>query len=399
MKPGADIRSLQKIPAIIRGDNVYTLSLEPFTSVHLHSVHPGGFESGNIDNVHLFSIIAAFVLLIVTFNFANLATAQAVNRIKTIGTHKLLGASRRRLFRQLIGETLLLSLIAFLLAAVTARLLLPAFNQLAGKTISTDIFNDLHRMLALLAGSIFAGIAAGIYPALLLSGYPALTALRESFRPGKSSFVLRRSMVVAQFTLTFILILGTLVIVRQLNYMRSADPGFTPSQLLVLDMRGDERAAVFKQNIKRLPAVISATFSSFSSDIPGADVDAIIPLKLEEAGGQMIDVRWAGCSVDFDYFRTFDIRMAAGRAFSRSLPTDTMQAVIVNETAAHSLGYATVANAIGHRCIRGSLRARVIGVVNDFHTRSFREPIAPLVLWLQPEDHDAYLSIRLSPDA
>jgi putative ABC transport system permease protein len=394
MRPGADLRSLQKIPTIIRGGNVYSLSLEPFTSVHLHSGRPGGFESGNIDNVRLFSFVAAFILLIVTFNFANLATAQAVDRIRTIGTHKLLGASRRRLFQQLMGETLLLSLLAFLLAAVTARLLLPVFNQLAGKTVSIGIFLQLHRMIILFTGSIFAGIAAGIYPALFLSGYPALAALRESFQPGKSSLVLRRSMVIAQFTLAFILILGTLVINRQLHYMRNADPGFTPSQLLVIDTRTNPGGYVFKQNIARLPAVFSA---SFSSDIPGSDVNATIPLTLEQAGGRMIDIHWAGCSVDFDYFRTFDIQMAAGRAFSRNLSTDTLQAVIVNETAAHSLGYAEAANIIGRRCIRNGLTARVIGVVKDFHTRSFREPIAPLILWLQPQDHDEYLSIRLSP--
>lgn len=394
IKPGADLRPLQKIPAIIRGDNIYTLSLEPFTSVHLHSARPGGFESGNIDSVRLFSFIAVFILLIVTFNFANLATAQAVDRIRIIGTHKLLGASRRRLFGQLIGETLLLSLLAFLLAVVMARLLLPVFNQIAGKTISIGPYYDLHRMITLLAGSIFAGIAAGIYPALFLSGYPALTALRGSFRPGKVSFVLRRSMVIAQFSLAFILILGTLVIERQLHYMRSADPGFTASQLLVIDTRTDEGATVFKQNITRLPAVLSA---SFSSDIPGADVNAATPVTLREAGGRMIDARWAGCSVDFDYFSTFDIRLAAGRTFSRSMSTDTMQAVIVNETAAHSLGYTAAADIIGRRCVRNGLPARVIGVVRDFHTRSFREPIAPLILWLQPQDHDEYLSIRLSP--
>jgi putative ABC transport system permease protein len=393
MKPGADLRPLQKIPAITRDDNVYTLYLEPFTSVHLHSSRPGGFESGNIENVRLFSCIAIFILLIVTFNFANLATAQTVARIRTIGTHKLLGASRRRLFEQLMGETLLLSLLAFLLASVTARLLLPVFNQLAGKTISIGPFYDLQRMITLLAGSIFAGITAGIYPALFLSRYPALTALRGSFQPGRLSFILRRSMVIAQFTLAFILILGTLVIDRQLHYMRNADPGFTPSQLMVIDTRTDEGATVFKQNITRLPAVLS---TAFSSDIPGAEVNAIIPLKLQEAGGRMIDTRWAGCSVDFDYFTTFDIRMSAGRAFSRSLSTDTMQAVIVNETAAHSLGYASAADVIGQRCIRNGLAARIIGVVKDFHTRSFREPIAPLILWLQPQDHDEYLSIRLS---
>ncbi|HEX9503487.1 MAG TPA: ABC transporter permease [Patescibacteria group bacterium] len=393
MKSGSDLRPLQKIPAIIRGDNTYTLSLEPLTSVHLHSGRPGGFESGNIDNLRLFSFIAVFILLIVTFNFANLATAQAVDRIRTIGTYKLLGASRRRLFGQLMGETLLLSLLAFLLASVTARLLLPVFNQLAGKAVSIGPFYDLHQLILLFAGSIFAGIAAGIYPALFLSRYPALTALRGSFQPGKSSFVLRRSMVIAQFTLAFILILGTLVIYRQLHYMRNADPGFTTSQVLVIDTRTDERATVFKQNIARLPAVLSA---AFSSDIPGTEVNAIIPLKLEETGGRMIDIRWAGCSVDFNYFRTIDILMAAGRPFSRSLSTDTMQAVMVNETAAHSIGYAKASDIVGRRCIRNGLSARVIGVVRDFHTRSFREPIAPLVLWLQPQDHDEYLSIRLS---
>src|SRR5258708_30374815 len=141
-------------------------------------------------------------------------------------------------------------------------------------------------------------------------------------------------MVIAQFTLTFILILGTLVIYRQLHYMRNADPGFTTSQVLVIDTRTDERATVFKQNIARLPAVLSA---AFSSDIPGTEVNAIIPLKLEETGGRMIDIRWAGCSVDFDYFRTIDILMAAGRPFPRNVPPAAKQPDLHNATAAHSI--------------------------------------------------------------
>src|SRR5258708_40038688 len=148
-------------------------------------------------------------------------------------------------------------------------------------------------------------------------------------------------------------------------------------------MGTEERAAFFKQNIARLPAVPSA---AFSSDIPGNEVNAIITLKLEETGGRMIDIRWAGCSVDFNYFRSIDILMAAGRPFSRSLSTDPMQAVMVNETAAHSIGYAKASDIVGRRCIRNGLSARVIGVLRDFHTRSFREPIPPLVLWLQPQD-------------
>jgi putative ABC transport system permease protein len=393
MKPGADLRPLQSIPEIKHGDNQYAMSLEPLTSVHLHSDRPGGFESGNINNVRTLSCIAVFILLIVTFNFINLSTVQAISRIRTTGIHQLLGASRARLIKQIMGEALLLSLLAFLLALLTARILFPVFNQLAGKTIVAGLFHDLHRIIWLLAGSIFLGVAAGIYPALSLSGYSPVEALKESFKPGSASSLLRRSMVAAQFMLAFVLILGTLVIYRQLHYMRSADLGFTHSQLLVIDTRTDPAGHAFRERIAHQPAVISA---SFSSDIPGADAGIPVPLTMEEAGGRLINTRWEACSVDFDYFRTFDIRMAAGRSFLRSLATDTLQSVIVNETAARSLGYPSAAAILGRRCIRNGSPARVIGVVNDFHTRSLREPITPLILWLQPQDHDEYLSIRLS---
>jgi putative ABC transport system permease protein len=400
MKPGADLRRLHDIPAIKRDDNQYALSLEPLTSVHLHSDRPGGFESGNIDNVRLLSCIAVFILLIVTFNFVSLSTVQAISRVRTIGIHQLLGASRARLIKQIMGEALLLSLLALLLALLTARMLFPVFNQLTGKIISTGLFHDLHRIIWLLAGSIIVGIAAGLYPALSLSAFSPVEALKESFKPGSTSSLLRRSMVAAQFMLAFILILGTLVIYRQLHYMRNSDLGFTPSQLLVIDTRTDPAGHTFRETIAHLPAVISA---SFSSDIPGANAGLPLPLTLEEADGRMINTRWTGCSVDFDYFSTFDIRMAAGRPFLRSLATDTLQSVIVNETAARSLGYPSAVAIIGRRCIRNGSPAsvngspaRVIGVVKDFHTRSLREPITPLILWIQPQDHDEYLSIRLS---
>lgn len=393
MKPGADIRPLYKIPPIQRNNEEYSLSLEPLTSVHLHSDRPGGFESGNIDNVHLFSCIAFFILLIITFNFVNLATAQAMDRIRTIGTHKLLGATRVRLIKQLMGETQLLSLLAFLLALLIAGILLPFFDQLAGRRIGTGLLQVPRRIMALFACSIFVGIAAGTYPALFLSGYSAIAALKGPAKPGKNSFLLRRSMVVAQFILAFILILGTLVIYRQLHYMRDTDLGFTPSQLLVIDTRTDPAAAAFRKDLTRMPAVIS---SSFSSDIPGGDAASDLALTLEGPSGQMIGTRWAGCSVDLAYFKTFDIQMAAGRTFSRDLATDSMQAVIVNQTAAHSLGYGSAADIIGRRCIRNGLPARIIGVVKDFHTRPLREPIAPLIFWMQSQDHDEYLSIRLS---
>jgi putative ABC transport system permease protein len=393
IRPRADLRPLQTIPAFKRGDNQYTLSLEPLTGIHLHSDRPGGFESGNIDNVYLFSCIAVFILLIVTVNFVNLSTAQAMDRIRTIGTHKLLGASRTRLIAQLMGETLLLSLLAFLLALFATSILLPFFNQLAGKTIGIGLLHDPFRIVLLLTGSICVGIAAGIYPAIFLSGYSPVTALKGSFQPGKYSLLLRRSMVAAQFMLAFILILGTFAIDRQLQYMRHSDLGFTPSQLLVIDTRTDPGGKAFRESVARLPAVISA---SFASAIPGADAGLTIPLTLEEAGGRMIDTRWAACSVDLDYFKTFDIRMAAGRTFSRNLATDTLQSVIVNETAVRSLGYPSAAAIIGRRCVRNGMPASIVGVVKDFHTRSLREPIAPLILWLQPQGHDEYLSIRVS---
>jgi putative ABC transport system permease protein len=243
---GANARALEKkLPAFLEkrnGSNMKesqmypTLFLEPLKDVYLRSTRNGN-KAGNIKNVYIFSIVAIFILLIACINFINLTTARSAERAKEVGIRKVVGAVKGQLTRQFIGESLLLCLFAFVLTLLFSWLLLPSFNQLAGKTVSEGIFENLRYLLILLVASGCIGLLAGVYPALVLSSFKPITVLKGKFGSGTRGIFLRKALVVSQFTISIGLIIATIIVYNQMSYMRNKDLGFNKDQIIVVDTR------------------------------------------------------------------------------------------------------------------------------------------------------------------
>ena len=399
LKPGASAAGLQaKLPAFVRQiggaalskmQQQPTLLLEPLKDIYLYSTRDGSAK-GNSMNVRIFSIIGIFILLIAGINFVNLTTARSGERAKEVGIRKVVGASKPMLAAQFIGESIILSLIAYILSLQLSALLLHGFNQLAGKEISPGIFTQ-PRYIGLLAGlSVLIGIIAGFYPALVLSSFQPVAVLKGRFITGMRGIFLRRSLVIVQFTIATGLIIATLIVYNQLSYMRSQELGFNKEQELILDTRGDSATAAFRQEIATIPGVLSSTKSS---SVPGNGL-FYGPGQLENVHGEMQTANVNGCLTDYGFIEQFGIGLAAGRDFSRQYPTDTARAAIVNETAVRLLGYSSPAQAIGRRFRQFGASGNIIGVVKDFHFRSLQETIKPLVLYLNPGQSD-FLCVKM----
>jgi putative ABC transport system permease protein len=389
LKPNVNARALEaKLPAFLEKMNgtemhesqmIPTLYLEKLRNVYLKSTRDGS-KTGNITNVYIFSIVGVFILLIAGINFVNLTTARSTERAKEVGIRKVAGAGRGQLARQFIGESLILCLIAYLLAIGCSVLLLLPFNNLAGKIINTGVLPSSGDLLMLLGVAIFIGIAAGIYPALVLSSFRPVAVLKGRFATGGKGSFLRKSLVVAQFTIATGLIIGTLVVYNQLNYMRSQDLGFNKDQKIVMDTRGDSAKLVLKEEVSHLPGVLS---TAMAGSMPGGGNPGAYS-QIENVKGDMQIANLDLYFVDFDYIPQLNIKMAAGRPFSRQFMTDTTHAMILNEAAARMFGYTSPEQAIGKKFSQWGREGTIVGVVKDFHFRSLQEVIKPLSIRIEP---------------
>lgn len=393
LKPGASAVELQaKFPAYLdkvggaalrKTKMTPTLLLEPLRDIYLYSSRDDA-RNGHIGNVYIFSIIGFFIILIAGINFVNLTTARSVERAKEVGIRKVVGAGKAMLAGQFIGESIILCLLANVLAVGLSGLLLPLFNMLAGKEVSAGIFVKPLYLLVLLGIAILTGIFAGLYPALVLSSFKPVAVLKGKFSTGTRGIVLRKGLVIVQFTIAIGLIIATMVVYFQLNYMRTQDLGFRQEQKLVLDSRADSGKLAFKQSLASLPGVLSTTMANYAPGMmyyPNA-------IKVENMGGDMQAVDACAFMVDFDYIKQLHMSIVAGRDFNRAFATDTMQSMIINETAAHQAGYASPQQVIGKRFELWGQRGRVIGVVKDFHLRSLQEPIKATGMLVYPSQCD-----------
>ena len=362
----------------------FTPVLQPITSIHLRSdrileIQPGG----DIRYVWLFSAVALFVLLVACVNFMNLATAQSMKRAGEVGVRKVFGARRRQISFQFLGEAILTSTLAVLLALVLARLALPFFNEVAGKDLALAPHLAHPLDLSVLAlGTIALGLAAGSYPALHLAGFAPTKVLRGGRQGTAGRGLLRRALVVFQFATAIALIIGTAVVYQQLRYVQSKNLGFDKEQLVVLpaesrQMQRHEQSV--KDELQRQPGVQSvATGASVPGDYnPGG-------VKLRFGGSETANIQ--RFDVGSNYAETLGLKMAAGRWFSDRRATDST-AFVVNETAVQRLGAESPEDLVGKELARlsgdeVSATGRVIGVVQDFNYASLREELEPLVFTL-----------------
>jgi putative ABC transport system permease protein len=401
VKPGTDLDQLQKkfsaavqkeMAAIKdRSDDTYQPLFQPLKDIHLQSAdfRYDNAERGNITYVKALSIIALFVLLIACFNFINLSTARSFRRAKEIGVRKVVGADRRQLLFQFTGESILLSVISILIATAATMLLLPSLNSFTGKSISFNPFTDPFLAVLLIIGAILIGLLAGIYPALVLSGFKAIRVLK-GIKPlgdntGHTAW-LRQGLVIVQFALSALLIVSTTIVYNQIRFLHGKNLGFNKDQVMFFPLRGDlsKKSDAFKEEIKRSPNVVSATVGyGLPGDIYAGD-QVVLPTK--DGTKNMSTTLFIG---DDDYIKTLGMELVAGRDFSKDMPTDKEESFIINETAVREFGFGTPQQALGQKInwpkwIPDSLRpvkiGQVIGVVKDFHYSSLHEKVGSLVL-------------------
>ena len=417
LKPGANVQRLQdKFQAYIKkeitprqqqsGMTIIPF-FQPLQNIHLQSsdfVYDNAVR-GNETYVKGLSVIALFVLIIACFNFINLATARSFRRAKEIGVRKVIGADRKQLIFQFIGETVLLSLGSVLIATIITFLIIPYVNSFTGKSIQFNPF--IHPMMAilLLASGLLIGILAGLYPAFVLSGFQPIKVLKTMNIGGEGVHTgwLRKGLVVIQFALSALLIVSSIIVYKQVRYMNQKDLGFQKEQVLYFQVRGDveKNLEAFKSELRRSAHIISVTsgyglpgdqFAGDNINVPGKSGNKNYPANV-----------FIG---DYDYIKTLGLRLVAGRDFSRDMSTDEEEAFIINETAVKDLGFGTPEKAIGQRLnwdkwVPDSLHpvkeGRVIGVVQDFNYKSLHEKITASVIQIYPKI--VYkVAIKIKPD-
>jgi len=404
LRPDVDAHALgKKFPALVEQQDGaeekqmqmwFIFWLQPLREVYLYSGNDGdagGPAAGNPTNVAVFSIVGIFVLLIAGVNFVNLTTARSTERAREVGIRKVAGAGRGQLTGQFLGESVFQTMIAFVLAVASCALLIPAFNGLAGKPVSTGLFQHPADLLVFLGIAVAIGLAAGIYPALVLSGFRPVVVLKGRFATGSKGLVLRRSLVVFQFVISIAFIAATFIIQAQLSYLRHHPLGFENKQMLVLNTYGDEHKLMLKTEIGRLPGVLS---TGLSSSTPGNGSLLYALSNLENKKGGLQTENLNVYLVDFDYMRQYKLSLVAGRNFSTAFATDSTQAMIINEAAAKDLGYASPQDAIGRRFNSFRREGRIIGVMKDFNYYSLHDAISPLGMLISPDAQ--LLSVQVS---
>ncbi|GAB5520429.1 MAG: ABC transporter permease [Rhodothermales bacterium] len=370
------------------------LYLQPVPDIYLHSDR--GAEIGptsNIAYVYVFSAVALFLLLIACINFMNLSTARSMERAKEVGVRKALGSRRSALVRQFLSESVLMSVLALVLAAVLLVAVLPAFNGISGKELGFAHLVQPWFVASLIGLTLVVGLLAGAYPALMLSGFEPLTILRGRFRSTRSGARLRQGLVVFQFALSVGLMIATGVVYKQLAFMQNQSLGFTDEQV-VLVSAGDN-ASAFSQQIESVKAEYrrdpAVTAVSASVHVPSQSTFAqlMTPEGLAEGETRRADM----ALIDSDYMETYEIEMVAGRDFDDAFETDGAEAILINEAAVLNFGFGTPEEAIGKMIDDRT----VVGVFADYHHLSLQQSIQPLVMVPSMMGY-GMLSLRVRPE-
>ncbi|MDO6434857.1 ABC transporter permease [Flavitalea sp. BT771] len=364
-----------------KNGNSIGLYLQPLTDIHLHSDFTGDMEPhGDIRYVYIYSAVALFMLLIACINFMNLSTASASKRAKEVGVRKVMGSVKGQLVRQFLVESLLLTVVALAIALALVSMALPFFNDLTGQHLGLHLTSNPWILPGLILFGLITGLLAGSYPAFFLSSFNPITVLKGKLTTGKKTAGLRSGLVVFQFFISISLMVGAMVVYRQLSYIRHKDLGYSKDQVLIVHeawwLRNNTEA--FRQQLLRDPRVISVSASGFLPAGPSYDNNFFA--YSDGNSSQMIkNIRY---DVDDNYIPTLGMSMADGRNFSKEYASDS-NAVIVNESAVSAFGWkgSVLGHTITHSENDGAKTTyHVIGVVKNFHFRSLHEQITPLVM-------------------
>jgi len=408
LKPGTNLQSFQaKLPAFANRyinsrkgliannikDWLYTI---PLSDIHLNSNYNQEAEvNGNGGAVNFMFLIALIIMGIAWINYINLSTARSVERAKEVGVRKVLGAAKMNLVRQFMLENILLNITAILIAVVCVYLLTPAFNHLMGND-DVKIFSMTGKYWLIFLGIFIGGtLLSGLYPAVVLSGYQPVAVLKGAFKNTSGGLILRKGLIIMQFSISVILIAGTIIVYQQVNYMRNQQLGANIQQTLVLDGAQSVKDSLyqvamqpFKSDLMKIPGVKGMTAST---DVMGREIywtNSYRNLERKELGA----VTMYRLGIDYDFIPQFELQMVAGRNFSQSFATDK-HAAILNEKAAEVLGFQNAKDAIGKKIAAGDTLT-VVGVLQNFHQLGLQKAIDPQLITLRPDTRNAY-SVKL----
>ncbi len=365
-------------------NSTYELMLTPLARIHLYTKLDWDLPTGNIAYVRIFTLVGIFMMLIACINYMNMATARATKRAREVGIRKAVGGDRGSLIRQFLGESLLMTFIALILAGIAAELLLPVFNQLAGKQIEFNIIKDYVLTLEIIGLTILIGIVAGSYPAFYLSAFNPIQVLKSSTISRRQGGLLRKVLVFIQFTISIVMIIGTLIVLDQIRYLQSKPLGYSKDNIVYFSLQDStvrKQVPNLQEAFGQNPNILG---TGASNSIPGDETAKLVLFVESEEGfvEKPLDLFWC----DHNYLQLLDYRLAEGRYFDEEMMTDQEVGVMINETLAHRYGWT---EPIGKKISFGltdegepAQGTRVIGVLRDFNYRTLHSNIEPVVVLL-----------------
>jgi putative ABC transport system permease protein len=376
MIPALEAQGQKNIKEIFRGARLY---LQPVTDIHLHSynLRDDNIKHGDIRYIYMFAAIAIFILVLACINFLNLSTARSANRAKEVGLRKVVGSNRSNLIKQFLTESMMYSFLSFFIGLITALLILPVFSKISGTQLSMP-WNEWWLLPLLVASAFIIGLLAGLYPAFYLSYFKPINTLKGNLSLGSKNGKLRSVLVVLQFTISIVLLIGTSVIYKQMQYILNSKIGFDKDEVVMIqgaDALHDQTAS-FKNELLRLPVVKNVSVSDF---LPVADTKRNDNTFWKE--GHLREDRGISTQqwvVDENYIPTLGMKLIAGRNFSKDFHTDSA-VTIINKAMADKLGYA---NPIGKIVTNGGEHLTIIGVVDNFYFESIKQQVNPLLMVL-----------------
>jgi putative ABC transport system permease protein len=372
-------------------------SLQPLSDIHLYSHYMTEPEiNGDGKTVYLLLAIAFFIAIIAWVNYINLATARAVNRAKEVGIRKTVGSQRKQLIAQFLSESALLNGIALVLAILIVALAIPGFNRLSGQHLSFSLFSKNDFWLGLIALFVVGVFFSGLYPAFVLSGFRPIEVLKGKMTATTKGSLLRKGLVVFQFTASLFLLIGTLTVYQQIKYMRKQSLGIDIDQTLVVRPPTVITDSIYIQSLSALKEALNQQTSvkgiTVSTSIPGESVGwnagAIKLVGTDESTQKQYRI----IGMDYDYMKLYGIKLIAGRGFSKDFGSDE-HSVVFNEKGFEQLGLDKPVDAIGKKIDFWGQQYTIIGVTENFHQQSLRETFEPLIFRLIP-DIRGYMSVK-----
>jgi putative ABC transport system permease protein len=365
-------------------------SLQPVTDIHLKSNYAGEIgANGSLSSIYIYSAVALFILLIACINFMNLTTAKSASRAREIGMRKVLGAEKESLIGQFLGESIIMTLLGFIIALIMIEILLPVFNSMVSRDLKLYQAGNLDLIICIPVFIIITGFIAGSYPAFVMSSFIPAKVLKGISTGKKGASGFRNILVLFQFAISLVLIICTIVIYSQLGYIRSKDVGYNRENILVLPFASEnfkDKYMIVKDELKSIPGIIK---SSATSEIPGRGFTS----NGYKPEGYDRWIMFNAVDVDYDYIETMGLQVVRGRAFSPEFPSDK-NAFLINETLARELNWD---DPEGKTIERGGVHT-VIGMVKDFNFASLHQEIGPLIFAMTPYLGYDYLLVRYKTD-